>query len=129
MSLNSRTQFRPCLAAALMDPPAHSDVPAPILGRSNGGQLRAPEPDDNLVIALADYADAAGHCHCDVGTLLMEMLARFTHCPASQLEHELKTAFWRVCEFLEIERGGLWRRSGQNADSFILTHVYPTPAR
>jgi len=66
-----------------------------------------------------------GHAgECDFNALLTGILARFTNCPAQQVERELGTAFNELCEFLECEGAGLWRPSGQDPDSFTLMQVY-----
>jgi len=53
---------------------------------------------------------AAGiNCHRDFNALLMDMLARLADCAGGELQHELETAFGRICGFLEIDRAGFWQ--------------------
>src|SRR5262249_30981478 len=33
--------------------------------------------------------------------------------------------FRQVCEFLEIERGGMWRRGSKGPETFSLEHLFP----
>ncbi len=56
--------------------------------------------------------------------LLVDILARFVNLPTAEVSREMEDALYRVCEFLGVERAGLWRECD---GSFILTHhcLYP----
>ena len=75
-----------------------------------------------LVISIGPFIRASINCH-DFNALLMDMLARFADCAGGELQHELETAFGRICGFLEIDRAGLWQTCG--GESFTLEYLYP----
>jgi formate hydrogenlyase transcriptional activator len=53
--------------------------------------------------------------------LLMDILARFVNLPAGEVDREMEDALGRICEFLGVERAGLWHE-GEGSGSFVLAH-------
>jgi len=53
--------------------------------------------------------------------LLVDILARFVNLPAEEVDREMDDALYRVCEFLGVERAGLWRQC-EGSGSFVLAH-------
>jgi transcriptional regulator with GAF, ATPase, and Fis domain len=71
------------------------------------------------------FIGAHAPSHGNFTALLMDVLARFANCAGGQLENELETSFGRICQFLEIDRAGLWQVCG--TESFALQYLYPHP--
>jgi transcriptional regulator with GAF, ATPase, and Fis domain len=84
----------------------------------------ATEPARRLVVAIDFNPETGVSCNHDFNALLRNALARFAGCEASQFERELQQIFHQFCQFLEIERAGLWCRS-QNG--FTLKEQFPSP--
>jgi two-component system sensor kinase FixL len=59
--------------------------------------------------------------------LLADISARFISVPGDLLDREIITAQKQLCESLKIDYSGLWRLSGEKADSFKLTNYYRSP--
>ncbi len=56
--------------------------------------------------------------------LLVDILARFVNLPAEEVDREIEDALRRVCDFLGMDRAGLWRNCQQDPSSFVLRHHY-----
>jgi formate hydrogenlyase transcriptional activator len=95
--------------------PSHSWTTMPVMNHQ----------DDNVVISLAQHR--LRQPDSDFNDLLIQLLARFANCPANQIDREVHVAFDRVCELIHIERAGLWLRSNDGAQSFLLAHLYTAP--
>ena len=54
--------------------------------------------------------------------LLVDILARFVNLPSEEVHSEIEHALNRVCEFLGLDRAGLWHRRQSGARLFVLTH-------
>jgi PAS domain S-box-containing protein len=52
--------------------------------------------------------------------LLVDILARFVNLPAEQVDQEIEDAISRVCEFLEFDRTGIWRRCQEDLGPLAL---------
>src|SRR5437868_2905407 len=91
------------------------------LARAGEPNIRARE--HRLVISVTN-SETSGDSDSDFARILSDVLARLANCPATEIKGELETAFRRVCEYLEIERAGMWCRSPENAESFTLAHFY-----
>jgi transcriptional regulator with GAF, ATPase, and Fis domain len=89
------------------------------LSRENG------KPPQKVVLAIAFKSETKA-CNCEFNGLLSKLLTRFASCEAERVEHELEQALFRVCEFLEIERAGLWCQAEHAGLPFILRHVFPS---
>jgi transcriptional regulator with GAF, ATPase, and Fis domain len=97
----------------------------PPLRRPTGLSREAGKPPHKLVLAIAFDSETKAS-NCEFNALLSKLLTRFASCEAERIEHELGKALFRVCEFLEIERAGLWCQSEQSGQAFILGHVFPS---
>jgi len=59
--------------------------------------------------------------------LLADISARFISVSGHLLDREIIIAQQQLCESLKIDYSGLWRLSGEKADSFRLTNYYRSP--
>jgi PAS domain S-box-containing protein len=56
--------------------------------------------------------------------ILLGMLERFVTLGTDNIDREIELSLREVCEFLGLERAGLWRKSQTDAGSFRLTHQW-----
>ncbi len=57
-------------------------------------------------------------------TLLTDLSARFVNLPSDQVGSEIQHAQRRIVEALDLDRSGLWQRSGREPDSLHLASHY-----
>ena len=60
--------------------------------------------------------------------LLAEISARFVSVPASEVDIEIESALYRICEFQQIEHASVWQVASENPDVIVLTHLHRDPA-
>ena len=60
-------------------------------------------------------------------TLLTDISARFVSVPASRLDGEIEDAQRAICQCLGIVHSALWQISSEDADTFLLTHLFRSP--
>jgi transcriptional regulator with GAF, ATPase, and Fis domain len=118
-----------------LNQPSTGDTPSPVFPGSTAADLTAEHAAKNqatfedagkrLLIRINPFTESGPNSHSDFNALLMDMMARFAKCAGAQLEAELQTVFRQICEFLEIERGGIWRRGSKEPESFSLEHLFP----
>jgi len=104
--------------------PAHSGKE--LLDRAVLGE---PPPLKSATFAITPVRPFAAGSHPDLNAAVMDMLARLVNCACDQLEGELEAAFCRICKFLELDSGGLWRLSSQEPANFSLVHLYLSPTK
>jgi PAS domain S-box-containing protein len=75
------------------------------------------------MISVGTPADFGSNVDNELNAILMDILARFASCPGTQLEREFEAALRRVCQFLKIERVGLWSRCAEETDTFTMTQL------
>jgi len=68
-----------------------------------------------FVIPIAASEEPGNPRLSEFKALLLDVLGTLANCAAGRLEHEVETVFRKSCQFLEIQRGGLWYHSGQPA--------------
>jgi len=81
--------------------------------------------DEGVPIRIARPADGQVPCPFGFNALMIDVLERFANCTGAELDAEVQSAFGRICEYLKIESGGLWRHRQKDAGTFTLEHLYP----
>lgn len=90
---------------------------------------RGPLPSDACLATILSIRppELEGPSQGGFDPILSNMLGRLADCSLDQIPLEVEKAFARACEFLEVERGGIWSVSGSVAESFTLSYLYRSP--
>jgi PAS domain S-box-containing protein len=70
------------------------------------------------------FADSGARQSYEFDGVLLAILARIVNLAPERIDDEIQHCLARVCEFLKLERAGVWRNSQAETGSFKLSHQW-----
>jgi len=105
-----------------LNPNLTGEQPNDLANERQGARVLLVQLRDSGLPDLTGRVSGAGRGqHVDeFEAVLLNVLARFVNLPAGESEREIGQALRRICACLAIDRGQLWYKSPEDADSFSL---------